>query len=76
MAKVLVEEVDLGETESRKEWQCPKCGATIIDVNPPAAGADCPICVAVKAGKYSPSALYPIGKEMGVRVAVVDKNNG
>lgn len=75
MAKVLVEEVDLGNEEQRKEWQCAKCGAIVIDSNPLIAGADCPVCVAVKSGKHSPSALYPIGKEMGVRVTTLDKGS-
>jgi len=69
MTKVLVEQLDLEGLEERREWQCERCGATVIDVKPPVAGVDCPVCLAVKAGKHTPSALYPIGQEMGIRVS-------
>lgn len=68
MAKVLMEQVEVEESEERKEWQCPKCGATLVDVKPPEPGADCVVCVAVRARKLTPSALYPLGQELGVRV--------
>ena len=75
MSKVLVEQLDLEEGEARREWQCGKCGATVIEVAAPAPGADCPVCVAVKAGKHTPSALYPIGKELGVRTFEVKQGS-
>ena len=67
MAKMLVEEVEVEDSGERKEWQCQKCGATVVAVAPPVAGADCPVCVAVKAGKHTASALWPLGKEMGIK---------